>query len=391
MLKTQRFESLDSLRGVAALFIALVHFPAIFAGAQFTPLRHAYLLTNLFFMLSGFILMSAYAHKLQGWQQWGSFARARLWRLVPLHVLTTGTVLLSPYVAYLSLVGLTWAFTGGWAGAMPWIEVPLEHLVVHLLMLQGFGLLDELVLNFPAWSMGALFFCSLLLAALLAVLHSPAQRAWALAVLAVLGTVVIAALAPAYMGATYDWGIFRAVASFFAGSLLFLAWQRWGLRQDRAQSWALVWQALALALFFYYLTWARADGARSMLSLLVMAALLWAFTADRTDFGRLLAWRGFKWLSERSYSLFMNQAALLFIGHQASDWMAYFRLGALGATVAGTAAALLYLGLLLWLSDLTYRHVELRFAPRAKAAPAGKAAGAGPKVRAPASGSGASA
>lgn len=357
----QRFESLDSLRGVAALFIALVHFPAIFAGAQFAPLRHAYLLTNLFFMLSGFILMSAYGARLSSWEQWRSFAGVRTKRLVPLHLLTTAAVLLSPYVAWVTHVGLAWVLEGSYAGDMPRIAVPLEHLMVHVLMLQGFGLLGELVLNFPAWSMGAIFFCSLLLALVLVAAPGARARATAFSLLALIGFGVIALRSPTYMGASHDWGIFRALSSFFAGAVLQMAWQRWRAAEVTQERWAVSWQAAALVLFFFYATWARTDSPRSLLAPAVMAVLVWTFASDHGDFARVLAARPFKWLSQRSYSLFMNQAALLFIGHQAEQWTKHFNLRAFDATMVGTAAAVLYLGFLLVVSNWTYRHVEQRF------------------------------
>lgn len=357
----QRFESLDALRGVAALFIALAHFPAIFAGAQFAPLRHAYLLTNMFFMLSGFVLMSAYGAKLASWGHWRSFAAARAWRLVPLHLLTTVAVLLVPYAAYAVYLLLTWLLTGTYAGDLPHFPVELKALMVHVLMLQGFGLLDELVLNFPAWSMGAIFFCSLLLAAVLAATRTTTARATVFGLLALASFVVIALKAPNYMGASHDWGIFRALSSFFAGALLQLGWQRFRPADKSQRRWAVLWQAAALALFFFYATWAETDSPRSLLVPAVMAAVLWAFASDQGDFARLLSARPFKWLSERSYSLFMNQAALMFVGHEAELWTKRFELSPFDATAVGTVAAVLYLVLLLSLSDWTYRHIEQRF------------------------------
>lgn len=365
-----RFESLDALRGIAALFIAFVHFPAIFLGADFGPLRHAYVLTNLFFGLSGFIIMSAYGERMTSWAACRDFSKQRLYRLIPLHAVTALAILAVPYVAYGSNLVLTWMLTGNYAGDMPAFPNNWEHYMVHVLMLQGFGLIDQLVYNFPAWSMGAIFFCSILLALILTI--APRLRAWWFAAIALGAWAVIALKSPNYMGATHDYGIFRALTSYFLGALTLLAWKRWRLK-DGQERWALVWQSASVVVMFWFATWVGVNSPRSLLAPVVFALFIWSFAHDNGDFARFLEHPLFKWLSTRSYSLFMNQALFLFIGLQAEEWIRNLQLNAWDGRVWGTVAGALYLGLLLVVSDWTYKHIEQRFAPRKKPRAAVKA------------------
>lgn len=358
-----RFESLDALRGIAALFIAFVHFPAIFLGADFAPLRHSYVLTNLFFGLSGFIIMSAYGERITSWASCLDFSKQRLYRLIPLHVATALAVLAVPYVAHGSDLVLTWVLTGKDAGGLPEFPNNWEHYMVHVLMLQGFGLIDELVYNFPAWSMGAIFFCSILLALILAI--APKMRAWWFAAIALGAWAVIALKAPGYMGATYDYGIFRALTSYFLGALTLLAWKRWRL-QGEQERWALLWQSATVVVLFWFSTWVGVNNPRSLLAPVVFSVFIWAFAHDSGDFAKFLGHPVFKWLSPRSYSLFMNQAMFLFIGLQAQEWIGKLQLNAWDGRVWGTVAGALYLAILLVVSDWTYKHIEQRFAPRKK-------------------------
>ena len=61
-----RFETLDALRGLAALTVVQMHLPFLFAAHM--PFPHAYLAVDFFFMLSGFVLNYAYGSRLaQGW------------------------------------------------------------------------------------------------------------------------------------------------------------------------------------------------------------------------------------------------------------------------------------------------------------------------------------
>ncbi|WP_157940630.1 hypothetical protein [Escherichia coli] len=64
MKETHRFDTLDGMRGICALLIACSHFPAPFLGDQWVLFRHAFVFTNLFFGLSGFILLSVYRERL---------------------------------------------------------------------------------------------------------------------------------------------------------------------------------------------------------------------------------------------------------------------------------------------------------------------------------------
>lgn len=374
-----RFESLDALRGVAALFVAMVHFPAIFWGNQFGPLRHSYLLTNLFFALSGFIIMAAYGEKLSTWAQSRGFIKGRLYRLIPLHLVTSVTILAVPYVAYGTDLLLNWVLAGQYAGGMPTVPVNWEHYMIHVLMLQGFNLLPHLVYNFPAWSMGAIFFCSSLLA-LISTVARPI-RVPLFALISAGAMLVLALYSPTYNGSSHDFGFFRALMSYFAGSLTFVAWKRWPA-SAQVQKWAVLWQTLALGLLLVYATWVGVDSPRSLLAPVVMAVFMWAFAFDQGDYARFLSHPWLKWLSERSYSIFMNQAALLFIGHQAAEWIGFFKLKAFPGLMVGTAALLLYLGLLLAISHWTHKHIELRFSLKKASKPRQKTPSAPPAAAA---------
>ena len=80
-----RFETLDALRGLAALTVVQMHLPFLFAAHM--PFPHAYLAVDFFFMLSGFVLNYAYGPRLaQGWST-VLFMRDRVFRLYPLYLL----------------------------------------------------------------------------------------------------------------------------------------------------------------------------------------------------------------------------------------------------------------------------------------------------------------
>ena len=79
--------SLNTLRGVAALMVALFHGPIAFGVV--TTLPHAYVAVDLFFLLSGFVISRAYGPRIDAGLSFGRFVQLRLARLYPLIFLAT--------------------------------------------------------------------------------------------------------------------------------------------------------------------------------------------------------------------------------------------------------------------------------------------------------------
>jgi len=87
-----RFDTLDLLRGVAALAVVAFHFHP---GTS-PLLAHGYLAVDLFFALSGFVIAHAYGRQLMNGEPVGRFMLRRLIRLYPLYLFATliGAVLI---------------------------------------------------------------------------------------------------------------------------------------------------------------------------------------------------------------------------------------------------------------------------------------------------------
>lgn len=83
----KEIRSLNSIRGLAALAIALYHAPALFGVVEIFP--HAYLAVDLFFVLSGFVMMHAYGERVRMGLSLVRFAQLRFARLYPLLVIAT--------------------------------------------------------------------------------------------------------------------------------------------------------------------------------------------------------------------------------------------------------------------------------------------------------------
>jgi peptidoglycan/LPS O-acetylase OafA/YrhL len=78
------FFSLDGIRGVAALLVAMRHLEAFFGRVSFLE---SYLAVDLFFVLSGVVLANAYEERLKDGLSARHFMWIRLARLYPLYIL----------------------------------------------------------------------------------------------------------------------------------------------------------------------------------------------------------------------------------------------------------------------------------------------------------------
>ncbi|MCM1141775.1 MAG: acyltransferase [Muribaculum sp.] len=82
-----RYEILDGLRGVAAMFVVLFHILETYSkGPAYHPLNHGYLGVDFFFVLSGFVIGYAYDDRWDHMTTWDFFKR-RIVRLHPLVIL----------------------------------------------------------------------------------------------------------------------------------------------------------------------------------------------------------------------------------------------------------------------------------------------------------------
>jgi len=120
----RQYQTLDGLRGVAALGIVVLHTPHFF---DHWHLPYSFLAVDLFFVLSGFVLAASYETKLQSGMTAMQFLRIRLLRLYPLYLL--GTMLGVP----VALMAMRYGGNGlsvEWSQGLFWSSLPLSLLML---------------------------------------------------------------------------------------------------------------------------------------------------------------------------------------------------------------------------------------------------------------------
>ncbi|GJD61675.1 acyltransferase family protein [Methylobacterium frigidaeris] len=213
---SERFEALDAGRGVCALAVAFFHMPLAHPLQQQAWFPNLQFCVDVFFVLSGFVLLHAYGDRLATGRQAFRFVLMRFGRLWPLHAVTLGFLVLLEGVrfVYLSHHAGTPVATPPFGAAHRPVEI-----VTHLLFLQNFRTFGEYSWNFPSWSIAVEFWASIVLAA--TVMAAGPKGRLVFAGLATLSALVLCWLSPRTLFVIQNWGIVRCLFDLFVGCLAY--------------------------------------------------------------------------------------------------------------------------------------------------------------------------
>jgi len=136
----RQIPELESIRGLAALLVALFHAPLWYVHKErIAIIANGYLMVDLFFVLSGFVICWAYCKNIKSATQFWRFEFLRFGRIYPVHI------------TILSLMLIT--------SATPLIDINWTIFSQQLLLIQSIGPWgNPSSFNFPAWSISVEFY-----------------------------------------------------------------------------------------------------------------------------------------------------------------------------------------------------------------------------------------
>jgi peptidoglycan/LPS O-acetylase OafA/YrhL len=355
-----RILELESVRGVAAFLVVLFHVPAWDFDLYHQPIiRNAYLMVDLFFVLSGFVIYNAYGTRLDSGRDILRFQFLRFGRLYPVHLLFLLVYLAIELAKYFAQTRLHIVS----ANSTPFKENSAQAFAEQLLLVQAIGPThNSLSFNGPAWSISVEFYTYLIFAAVV----------WATgrAKHFVFGALLVTAMWLLFGVANFGFNeLLRCVTGFFLGTLTAALCKDSPVRLHPFYSLAAFVALIALL--------ALHTGIGVNVTLyLASAALVLSITLSRDGwFRRVLNWPVLTWLGTISYSLYMSHFAVLWVTNQLLR--ALFKpsevvvsgistpqlslVQALGAYAFAIAA-------ILAVSQLSYRFVEKPFRERSRRA-----------------------
>lgn len=225
MSTSDRFVTLDGMRGVAALIVALLHVSRML-DRDFAP--HANLAVDFFFVLSGFVIAHAYDERLGRSMSPLEFAKRRLIRLHPLIILgaaVTLVTLLARSVAH----GATDLLAILWSGIAAILLIPYHQLDPT----------EAFPLNGPTWSLFAEYAVNILFAFIAVSLTHARLRLLLLAGIVMLfGLVALhGTVGDVWRTDTIFLSLLRVVYPFFVGVLINRLYRSGQIKPPRLPAW----------------------------------------------------------------------------------------------------------------------------------------------------------
>ena len=357
-----RYETLDGWRGLAALAIAFYHFPVAHSFREMAGWKNLEFFVDFFFVLSGFVICHAWGQRLASLPDARTFMLRRFWRVWPLHF----AVLFVFFALELAEWG-AWRAVGLSLGEAPFSgPSSLPALLSNIVLVQSFNLHGTTTWNGPAWSISVEFWTYLVFAAVMLLFRG---KAWALALVAAAGAIMVALWSPIWLFATHDYGMPRALYGFFVGALVYRLLETRG-EGGRAGT------MLELAALGAMILWMASTGMNvtSMFAPIVFAGLVVVFARGGGVVSAVLLSRPVQALGLWSYSIYLVHT-LIYYGLRLVLVAAEKKLGlsftesgsgsarvfTFGSGIADGVVILLLLALTIAISAWTYRWIERPF------------------------------
>jgi peptidoglycan/LPS O-acetylase OafA/YrhL len=338
---TRSFVTLDGLRGLAAIAIAIRHVPYLWPeGSPTGILRESYLAVDFFFVLSGFVLCHAYGDRLRSDLSARYFMVVRLIRLYPLYLLgfVIGLALAFRQMLHGEIDQAT--LFGNAVFGMLFIPSPFSDSILFPLNGPAWSLFFELVINFVFGLFGARL-NNVSLGALLVLAASVLSLAvwfrW-------FGFGAI----DGPLDAGQEWssvlaGFARVTYSFFAGVAIYRLWKRKSF-EVRVPP-AIPFVLLGVLLFSF--PSGRYQPFFDLLTTVLLFPALVFFSASSTP-GQATA-PLFGWLGRISYAIYVLQLPCYGLFGRV-----FSHIGASGLSLVWASAAFLALILAAWMADDHY-------------------------------------
>ncbi len=347
------FPAFEGLRAFGAFSVATAHsWPSVIRDLGWFD--GSFLVVEMFFVLSGFLVTRACADRIHGSRDVAMFVVKRLGRLYPLHL----AVLLAWIAIFygkqvINAISTAAGIDLGMTPLASQASFDPGYFLLNLSMLHGIGIQDSLDFNFPAWSISAEFMAFLIVMVVFALARDRRTRVG----------VAVVALGACIVYVVLTWWRFgppdapnlpllhkslpRAAAAYFIGVLAF-EWQRnrRARATDRQHG---VMQALTVTCLMALVLNHEIFFFAQLLGSGLWAVLIVSLQSGQGWLARCLSLPQLVWIGQRSYAMYMTHALLLLIVQRRvalleDAWLQNLAYGAyLAAAVALAAMAHRYI------------------------------------------------
>lgn len=290
----EKIDPFESLRGIAAVAVALYHFRCESWLTNNPFITNAELMVDFFFVLSGFVICYNYGERLTSLSDAIKFQKKRFWRLYPLHLVTL--------IAFLGIETAKYFFEKktGASSTFPAFSISNAEAFIQQLFLFHAVIGDGRSFNYPSWSISTEFFTYLLFA-ILTLLGK--RLKW-------LCFVLMITISSIWVGGIISINIesfpmIRCIFSFFLGALGWLVCKNWRPQNHINPATGLG----SLILSIIAVCYVAQPYQRIICPLLFLVTVISIYKSSRdTQLWRILSFKPLVFLGTISYSIYMIHA-----------------------------------------------------------------------------------
>jgi peptidoglycan/LPS O-acetylase OafA/YrhL len=294
-----KISALESIRGLAATLVVLCHLPKWNSFLDITFINNGYLMVDLFFVLSGFVICNAYSEKITDTKDLIRFQFLRFGRLYPVHLIFLLVFLAIEIAKYFASVQLGIHSPN----SLPFETNNISTFIKNIFLISSILPGEPLTYNAPAWSISVEFYTYLLFAISILVFKKMKGVVFS-------GYVVISVLMLA-TGTTLGFELLlRCLAGFFIGCLTSRLSKSLNLS---VPSFVGVCTAVVLVLFLQFKTNKVYD---LLIYFLTAGLILSIVNSNNRALNKALNGRLLIWLGTISYSIYMSHFAIVWFANQ---------------------------------------------------------------------------
>jgi peptidoglycan/LPS O-acetylase OafA/YrhL len=296
-----KINELESLRGLAALLVVFFHIPKWNSSLNVGIINNGYLMVQLFFVLSGFVIFNAYGNNIKSTRDLVRFQFLRFGRLYPVHILFVLVFLLIEVAKYIAQTRAGTVIPN----SQPFRENNFTALIQHIFLVQAIGPTgNRNTFNVPSWSISVEFYTYLIFGCVV-LLSGKGSRTFIFLVIAIASVVLLAS------AATFGFeDILNGLGGFFIGCLTAVSVKNKTLKVSRVASLILFFAIIA---FLQFKTSKTYDVAIYFLT----AGLIGTLVLQKNGLLNSVLRLGiFTWLGAISYSLYMAHSAVEWVANQ---------------------------------------------------------------------------
>lgn len=361
------FGVFDSLRGMAALIVAIYHVEWLHSFYDLPIVRHADFMVDFFFVLSGFCISHVYGNRLTDRAAAKRYLYLRFWRVYPLHFFFLAVLLTIEVTKYIAVT-----YFGMTANSPPFAEGSGGILLGNLLLIHSLGMFDRWAFNVPSWSISTEAFAYLVFAAVFLVYQKPRARVL-VSILFVLGctSILLVFNDGSLIDRSVRFGFARCLAGFFVGVLvhyILLLLQK--ADSFHIRPWLLDITSTMLLIGTILLVGIVRGSPLEFIFLPVFGLLILTVALHENGLvGRLFNRKPLLWLGRLSYSIYMSHLAVIFLFSQFLRFVLEVPLfnNAWGTVTydtsrwIGNLLLVFYIAVVLGVSQLSWIFIENRF------------------------------